>query len=91
MAAPRNRKHILVRDAPSTEPYTPHGRRIETKKPPAPASRATHGEALKKTLAKAEVDGLRRRDDAVISVHGRPGYRLVRGEITEDDHYAARR
>ncbi len=33
MAAPRNRKHILVPGPPTAEAYRPHGRKINIPKP----------------------------------------------------------
>jgi hypothetical protein len=48
MAAPRNRKHIIVSGRPSTEVYKPHGRKIDIKKPTPPTSRTKHGEALER-------------------------------------------
>lgn len=45
MAAPRNRKHILVPGPPTAEEYKPHGRKIDVTKPAPPANRARHGKA----------------------------------------------
>jgi hypothetical protein len=70
VAAPRNRKHIIVPGKPTAEPYKPHGRKIVVAKPPAPASRAAHGKALKQALESAVVEAHRRRADAGIQVHG---------------------
>jgi hypothetical protein len=70
VAAPRNRKHIIVPDKPTAEPYRPHGRDIDTPKPPAPASRPTHGRALKQALESAVAEAHRRRTDAGFQVHG---------------------
>ena len=70
MAAPRNRKHIIVPDKPTAEPYAPHGRKIEIPKPPAPASRPAHGKALKQALESAVVEAHQRRADAGFQVHG---------------------
>lgn len=70
MAAPRNRKHIIVPDHPTAEAYEPHGRKIEMTKPPTPASRAAHGKALKQSLKAAVSEAHQRRADAGIEVHG---------------------
>ncbi|MFO1158489.1 MAG: S8 family peptidase [Reyranellaceae bacterium] len=70
MAAPRNRKHILVPGPPTVEAYKPHGRSIKRTKPAPPSSRATHGKALESSLKAAVVEGSQRRDQAGIEVHG---------------------
>lgn len=48
MPAPRNRKHVLVKKAPSTEPYK--GRRSGGDEVPAPRDRATHARLLRDAL-----------------------------------------
>ncbi len=94
MAAPRNRKHILVPGSPTSEPYKPHGRKIETSKAPPPASRAAHGAALKAALVAAVGEGHKRRDDAGVQVPGavpglyvqfesQPGVRLDLGSLED--------
>jgi len=55
VAAPRNRKHILVPDPPTAEGYKPHGRKIDVTKAAPPASRAKHGKALERALKAAVV------------------------------------
>ncbi|MFB1480542.1 hypothetical protein [Corallococcus sp. RDP092CA] len=70
MAAPRNRKHILVPGPPTAEEYKPHGRKIDVTKPAPPASRAKHGKALERALKAAVVEANKRRDEAGIEVHG---------------------
>lgn len=70
MAAPRNRKHIIVPGKPSAEAYRPHPRAMAVPKPPAPASRAAHGKALKQALVSAVVQAQQRRAAAGIQVHG---------------------
>lgn len=70
MAAPRNRKHIIVPGKPTAEAYRPHGRKIDVERPPAPASRAAHGRALKAALDAAVIEADQRRADAVIQVRG---------------------
>lgn len=70
MAAPRNRKHIVVPRKPTAEAYRPHPRAMVIPKPPAPASRAAHGKALKQALESAVVQAHQRRAAAGIQVHG---------------------
>lgn len=70
MAAPRNRKHIIVPGKPTVEAYKPHPRKIDASKPPAPASRSAHGRALKRALDAAVTEARRRREHAGIQVHG---------------------
>jgi hypothetical protein len=70
VAAPRNRKHIIVPGAATAEPYRPHGRRIEVQKPPLRTSRSAHGQALAAALRSAVVEAGQRRTDAGISVTG---------------------
>jgi len=70
MAAPRNRRHILVRTAPSREDYTPHPRRIELPPVPGPRSRRQHAGALKASLRDAQQQEQTRRQGAEIVVHG---------------------
>lgn len=70
MAAPRNRKHILVPGPPTAEEYKPHGRKIDVTKPAPPTSRAKHGKGLERALKAAVVESNKRRDEAGIEVHG---------------------
>jgi hypothetical protein len=70
VAAPRNRKHILVPGPPTAEEYKPHGRKIDVTKPAPPASRAKHGKALERALKAAVVEANKRRAEAGIEVHG---------------------
>lgn len=70
MAAPRNRKHILVPGRPTAEAYKPHGRKIDISKPVPPTSRVKHGKALERALKAAVVEAKQRRDEAGIEVHG---------------------
>ena len=81
MASPRNRRHIIVPGNPTVERYTPHRRKIEAKKLPAPASRPAHGAALKQSLENATDEAAVRREnatDAGITVHGAvPGLVLI--------------
>jgi hypothetical protein len=70
VAAPRNRKHILVPAPPTAEDYRPHGRKIDVTKPAPPTSRAKHGKALQRALKAAVALADKRRDEAGIEVHG---------------------
>jgi len=70
MPAPRNRRHILIRTAPSREDYTPHPRRIELPPVPGPRSRRQHAGALKASLRDAQQQEQARRQAAEIVVHG---------------------
>ena len=70
MAAPRNRRHIIVPGKPSAEPYKPHARDIKVPRPPAPGSRAAHGKALRQALESAVAEAHQRRADAGVQVHG---------------------
>ncbi|MCY1082978.1 S8 family peptidase [Archangium lansingense] len=70
MPSSLNRPHIIVPGKPTAEQYRPHGRRINSPKPPAPASRTVHGKALKKAFESAVVDAQQRRAAAGIEVHG---------------------
>lgn len=68
MAAPRNRKHILVPGPPKVEGYKPHGRPIDVPKPAPPTSRAEHGKALQLALMEAVAIGSERRSESGIKV-----------------------
>jgi hypothetical protein len=70
VAAPRNRKHILVAVPPTAERYKPHGRKFDVTRPAPPPSRAKHGKALERALQAAVVEANKRRDQAGIEVHG---------------------
>lgn len=70
MAAPRNRPHIIVPGAPKVEPYRPHRRVVPPEKAPPPASRTTHGEALKKAFTAAVAEARKRREEAGVEIPG---------------------
>lgn len=70
MAAPRNRKHILVPGPPAAEDYKPHGRKFDVTKPAPPASRVKHGKALERELKAAVALAKTRRNESGIEVHG---------------------
>jgi hypothetical protein len=70
MAAPRNRKHLLVRTPPSREEYTPHPRMIVPPSVPGPRNRRQHASALRAALLQADRETRKERDGLGISVHG---------------------
>ncbi|GGO12802.1 hypothetical protein GCM10007972_18210 [Iodidimonas muriae] len=70
MPAPRNRKHLLVRAAPSSEVYRPHDRKIPPPIIPAPPDRRRHAAALRDALTAAQQEGEANREAADIAVHG---------------------
>lgn len=70
MAAPRNRRHILVRRPPRREDYRPHPRKIDLPTFPGPANRRRHASALKASLRDAQRVAQSRRGTADIEVHG---------------------
>ena len=74
MSAPRNRKHILVRDGPSTEGYRPHPRKIVPPPFPGPPDRQRHAAYLHDSLIEAQRQAEANRAALEISVHGaQPG------------------
>ncbi len=64
------RPHILVSGRPATERYVPRARESAMPEPPAPASRAVHGEALGKAFEAAVAAAAARRATAGMSVPG---------------------
>jgi hypothetical protein len=70
MAAPRNRKHLLVRTPPSTEAYTPHPKKIEPPLIPPPRNRRQHAATLRAALQQAERETAQEREELGITVHG---------------------
>jgi hypothetical protein len=74
MPAPRNRKHLLVRTAPSAEAYRPHPRKIEQPTYAGPPDRQRHAAALRDALTEAQRQAEANRAAVEISVHGaQPG------------------
>lgn len=74
MAAPRNRKHLLVREAPSADPYTPHKRKMDPPIVPVPPNRGLHARTLGDSLRQASAESQAARDSLDISIHGaKPG------------------
>ena len=69
MAAPRNRRHILVLKDPWVERYTPHRRSFPQTVIP-PENRSRHGAILKVALQEAVTASRNRRQQTGISVHG---------------------
>lgn len=77
MAAPRNRRHILVRQAPQVELYTPH-RHLFPQAIAPPQSRVQHGRALKAAMQEAAASALARRKQTGPGIHGaEPGVYVV--------------
>ncbi len=74
MPASRNRRHIFVPTPPSTEAYTPYGRKIEPPSFQRPGDRQQHADRLKEALAQAQRDAMESRGALGIAVHGaQPG------------------
>ncbi len=74
MPAPPNRKHILVRNEPSTEEYRPHPRKIDRPIYGGPEDRRLHAAVLSEALSDAHRQAELRREDSHILVHGaQPG------------------
>lgn len=70
MAAPRDRKHLLVLTPPQDQPYRPHPRAIEPRDFNRPTDRVAHARALQGSLELAQIEATRRRDAVGIAVHG---------------------
>src|SRR6185436_11731253 len=70
MAAPRNRRHLLVPTAPQTEAYKPYPRKVPPAEIPTPDSRRRHAAALRTALNQAQRDAEARREERAITVHG---------------------
>jgi hypothetical protein len=70
MAAPRNRRHLLIPTAPQTEAYRPHPRRVPPVEVPAPENRRRHAGALRAALNQAQRDARTSREQRAIEVHG---------------------
>jgi len=69
MAAPRNRRHILVESAPLAEPFTPHTRgRAPTFT--RPSNRELHGTTLRAALQTADTEAAQQREQAPLSIQG---------------------
>ena len=70
MAAPRNRKHLVVATPPSTEAYRSHARKITAPPLPVPPDRGRHARELRSALANAERESQESRQAVGIRVHG---------------------
>jgi hypothetical protein len=70
MPAPRNRKHLLVPNAPSVEPYSPHLRKIEQPTFAGPPDRRRHARTLRRALTIAEREAQQAREQIGVTVHG---------------------
>ncbi len=70
MAAPRNRKHLVVVTPPSTEAYRSHARIITAPTLPVPPDRGRHARELRSALVNAERESLESRQAVGIRVHG---------------------
>lgn len=74
MGAPRNRRHLLVSRAPTTEAYTSHPPAIPPPFIPAPPDRARHARQLRTALLAAAKAAGQARKELGIAVHGaQPG------------------
>ncbi len=70
MAAPRNRKHLVVATPPSTEAYRSHARKITAPPLPVPPDRGMHARELRSALANAERESQESRQAIGIRVDG---------------------
>ncbi len=74
MAAPRNRKHLLVSKLPATEAYTPHARKITPEDFPRPKDRQSHARSLSSALEQAALESKHARETQGVVVQGtKPG------------------
>lgn len=74
MRATRNKRHLLVPDAPAAEPYRPHGRRIKLTPFAGPQDRSAHAKALSASLQRAQEEAVERRAELGVTVRGaQPG------------------
>lgn len=70
MAAPRNRRHLVIQAPPAAEPYTPHARTISPETFARPADRQQHGASLQAALLAAQRESIASRQTQPIVVHG---------------------
>ena len=70
MAAPRNRRHLVVPTPPTAEPYTPHARKITPEDFARPANRQQHAASLRAALLAAENEAKASRQAQPIVVQG---------------------
>ncbi len=72
MAAPRNRKHLLVPTPPRPEDYRPHPRKIRPPTYHGPANRKAHADALRDSLTAISEESEAARQATRIVVAGAP-------------------
>ena len=72
MAAPRNRKHLLVPSPPRSEDYRPHQRKMTPPVYPGPSDRAAHASMLRDALTEIRHEAEAGRQAATIAVAGAP-------------------
>ncbi len=72
MAAPRNRKHLLVPDPPRAEAYRPHPKTVPPPVYPVPTNRAEHAAGLRGALTEIRQEAEAERQTAGIAVVGAP-------------------
>lgn len=70
MAAPRNRRHLVVTTQPAAEQYTPHGRKVPPPTFERPANRQQHAASLREALLAAEDAAKASREAQPVVVHG---------------------
>src|SRR5262245_878136 len=70
MAAPRNRRHLVIPTAPAAEAYTPHARKIAPEDFIRPANRQQHAASLQAALLAAEKEAKASRQAQPIVVQG---------------------
>lgn len=71
MPAPRNRRHVIVPDAPRVDPYTPHAPVIpRAQLTPPRGGRRAHGARLEASFLRAEREVKKERAAAGFEVHG---------------------
>lgn len=70
MAAPRNRRHLVVSTPPSTEEYRRHARNVTVPPLPEPLDRGRHARELRAALVNAERESQESRQSVDIQVHG---------------------
>ena len=74
----RDKPHILVRESPAAERYTPHPRMMDIPIPSPPKYPRAHAAELKKALAQAAAESQERRGGSGITVAGAtPGFYVI--------------
>lgn len=72
MAAPRNRKHLIVPNVPRSEDYRPHPRKIDVPVYPGPPNRPAHAAALSESLSTIREQANASRQETSVVVEGAP-------------------